>query len=39
MKLSISNIAWSVENDNYFYSLLKELGFKGLENCTYKNYI
>ena len=31
MKLSISNIAWSVENDNYFYSLLKELGYKGLE--------
>lgn len=31
MKLSISNIAWSVEQDEKIYSLLKANGFTGLE--------
>lgn len=31
MKLSISNIAWSVESDIRMYEYLEEQGFKGLE--------
>lgn len=31
MKLSASNIAWSTEEDEKVYNLLKEYGFKGLE--------
>lgn len=31
MKLSISNIAWGMENDEKMYSILKEYGFSGLE--------
>ena len=31
MKLSISNIAWAVENDSFVYALMKDLGFEGLE--------
>lgn len=31
IRLSISNIAWSSENDETIYSFMKELGFTGLE--------
>ena len=31
MKLSISNIAWTAENDDQMYGLMKKLGFTGLE--------
>lgn len=31
MKLSISNIAWSVEQDEAIYKIMKELGYQGLE--------
>lgn len=31
MNLSISNIAWSAENDNTVYAMMKEYGFTGLE--------
>ncbi len=31
MNLSISNIAWSEENDKYVYELMKTKGFSGLE--------
>ncbi len=31
MKLSISNIAWSSENDRLVYSIMKDNGFTGLE--------
>ena len=31
MKLSISNIAWSAENDKFVYAMMKEYGFTGLE--------
>ena len=31
MKLSISNIGWSIEQDEAVYSLMKEYGFTGLE--------
>ena len=31
MKLSISNIAWTAEDDKKIYSLMKELSFTGLE--------
>ena len=31
MKLSISNIAWSVEADGVMYEMMKEMGFTGLE--------
>ena len=31
MKFSISNIAWSAENDNSVYAIMKEYGFTGLE--------
>lgn len=31
MKLSISNIGWAAENDEYVYSLMKENVFTGLE--------
>lgn len=31
MKLSISNIGWSIEQDESVYSLMKEYGFTGLE--------
>ena len=31
MKLSISNIGWSSENDEKVYSLMKNIGFSGLE--------
>lgn len=31
MKLSISNIAWSTENDIEMYCFLKETGFQGIE--------
>ena len=31
MKLSISNIAWTAENDAEMYQFLKESGFQGLE--------
>jgi len=31
MKLSISNIAWSAEQDEEMYTFLQEVGFKGLE--------
>ena len=31
MNLSISNIAWSAENDNSVYAIMKEYGFTGLE--------
>ncbi len=31
MNLSISNIAWSAENDRLVYSIMKEHGFAGLE--------
>ena len=31
MKLSISNIAWGLENDNAVYALMKKYGFTGLE--------
>lgn len=43
MKLSISNIGWSAENDTSIYSIMKKYGFSGLEiaptrifpNCPY----
>lgn len=31
IKLSISNIAWSQENDSEMYQFLKDMGFQGLE--------
>ena len=31
MKLSISNIAWTLENDKNVYSMMKQYGFEGLE--------
>ena len=31
LKLSISNIAWSTENDIEMYRFLQETGFQGLE--------
>lgn len=31
MKLAISNIGWSVENDQQIYNLMKSIGFLGLE--------
>ena len=31
MKLSISNIAWSSENDIEMYRFLQEMGFQGIE--------
>ena len=31
MKLSISNIAWAAENDDYVYRLMKKYNFSGLE--------
>jgi len=31
MKLSISNIAWSKENDDKVYEFMRELGYSGLE--------
>ena len=31
MNLSISNIAWSAENDNEMYRFLHDTGFQGLE--------
>lgn len=31
MKLAISNIAWSFEEDEMMYSFLKQVGFEGLE--------
>ena len=31
MKLSVSNIAWSADDDSRVYDLMKELGFCGLE--------
>ncbi len=31
MKLSISNIAWSADNDSEMYSFLKSVGYEGLE--------
>lgn len=31
MKLSISNIAWSSENDTEMYRFLQEIGFQGIE--------
>lgn len=31
MKLSISNIGWSTENDQQVYDLMKSIGFSGLE--------
>ena len=31
MKLSISNIAWTKENDNEVYEFMRELGYSGLE--------
>lgn len=31
MKLSISNIGWTVEQDNQIYEMMKKYGFKGLE--------
>ena len=31
MKLSISNIAWSIEDDESMYSYLNQVGFSGLE--------
>lgn len=31
MKLAISNIAWSAENDKKVFELMKKYGFKGLE--------
>lgn len=31
MKLSISNIAWTAENDEKVYALMEDLGFTGLE--------
>ena len=31
MKLSISNIGWSGENDLVVYQMMKDMGFKGLE--------
>ena len=31
MKLSVSNIAWSSENDASMYNALKDIGFNGLE--------
>ena len=31
MKLSISNIAWTVENDEKVFGLMRESGFEGLE--------
>ena len=31
MKLSISNIAWGMENEQKAYSLIKDYGFTGLE--------
>jgi sugar phosphate isomerase/epimerase len=31
MKLSISNIAWTLENDENVYGMMKQYGFEGLE--------
>jgi len=31
MKLSISNIAWTTDNDAYIYDIMQELGYSGLE--------
>ena len=31
MKLSISNIGWTAQNDNVMYELLAQKGFNGLE--------
>lgn len=31
MRLSISNIGWSSDNDQHVYQLMKEMGFTGLE--------
>lgn len=31
MKLSISNIGWTSENDEYMYNYLKKVGFEGIE--------
>ena len=31
MKLSISNIAWSKEDDDKVYGFMRELGYSGLE--------
>lgn len=38
MKLSISNIAWAVENDTEMYSFLQESGFNGLEIAPTRIY-
>ena len=31
MKLSVSNIGWKMEEDEYVYSLMKKYGYSGLE--------
>lgn len=31
LKLSISNIGWAMENDEYMYNYLKEVGFEAIE--------
>ena len=31
MKLSISNIAWSADQDEKVYGMMQQLGFTGLE--------
>lgn len=38
MKLSISNIAWAAENDEYMYKYLAEEGIKGLEIAPTRIY-
>ena len=38
MKLSISNIAWAVENDAEMYAFLKSVGFCGLEIAPTRIY-
>ena len=39
MKLSISNIAWSFEEDEMMYSFLKQVGFDGLEIAPTRIFI
>lgn len=31
MKISISNIAWAAQDDDFFYSAMQKLGYQGLE--------
>ena len=39
MILSISNIAWTAENDEQVYSAMKKCGFSGLENAGFNECV